>query len=161
MILKCYHNNYRKNYNIVWYLLCRWSCRFSFCLRLLQILFKLFDFGVILLKTFKFDKKKQLPQGWGPTIIMNVLDCSKRSDGRVQREIRERRRKKARGREEGGSFTGVHFCPHPLKHPLFFSQLTSASRCPHNNSMRALEWRISWGWRKVVWEKTLHNKMTN
>ena len=28
---------------------------------------------MILLKKFKFDKKKQLPQGWGPTII---YECS-------------------------------------------------------------------------------------
>ena len=63
--MKCYYNNYREIHNIVWYLFCRWSCRFRFCLRLLQILFKLFDFGVILLKKFKFDKKKAITTGLG------------------------------------------------------------------------------------------------
>lgn len=136
--MKCYYNNYREIHNIVWYLFCRWSCRFRFCLRLLQILFKLFDFGVILLKKFKFDKKKQLPQGWGPTITMNVLACSKRSHSRVRCKIGEQRRKKARGREEE-SFTGIHFCRHSLTHPLQFFHLTSALRCPHKKRMRAPE----------------------
>ena len=91
---------------------------------------------------------------------MNVLACSKRSDSRVRCEIRERRRKKARGREEE-SFTGVHFCRHSLTHPLQSFQLISAWCCSHNKSWRAPEWWIRWGRSKVVWEKMLHNKMKN